>query len=219
MRAWAHFKTITHHRKLVREGCFRVGLYCQGLTHDLSKYFPSEFLVGAKYYQGTRSPNNAEREDIGYSSAWLHHKGRNKHHYEYWIDYSLYAPEPGGMLPCPMPDKYIAEMIMDRIAACKTYQGGAYTDKSPLEYYLKGRDPAPLHPYTRKNLEFFLQMLAEKGEEETFVYIKNVYLKKKRNPLPHFGIPKKKRKFRRKNFKSRRYIEVVERKEQEIDRR
>ena len=68
--------------------CFRVGLYKQGLLHDLSKYSPTEFLVGCKYYQGTRSPNNAERENIGYSGAWLHHKGRNKHHYEYWLDYS-----------------------------------------------------------------------------------------------------------------------------------
>ena len=135
---WGHLKTVNRHRALVRKYCFRLGLYWQGLTHDLSKYSPSEFLVGAKYYQGTRSPNNAEREDIGYSSAWLHHKGRNKHHYEYWIDYSLHA-EPGGMLPCPMPKKYIAEMIMDRIAACKTYQGDNYTDRSPLEYYLQER--------------------------------------------------------------------------------
>ena len=177
IRAWAHFKTITRHRRLVREGCFRVGLYWQGLTHDLSKYCPSEFLVGAKYYQGTRSPNNAEREAVGFSSAWLHHKGRNKHHYEYWIDYSLNA-EPGGMLPCPMPRKYIAEMVMDRIAACKTYQGDAYTPKSPFEYYQQGRDPAPLHPYTRKHLAFLLRMLAERGEDEMFRYIKKRYLRK-----------------------------------------
>ena len=182
MHVWAHFKTITHHRRLVRAGCFQVGLYWQGLTHDLSKYAPSEFLVGAKYYQGTRSPNNAEREDIGYSSAWLHHKGRNKHHYEYWIDYSLHA-EPGGMLPCPMPKKYIAEMIMDRIAACKTYQGDHYTDRSPLEYYLQGKDPAPLHPRTRKSLEHLLRMLAEKGEKKTFLYIKYRFLKKRNKEI------------------------------------
>ena len=110
MNIWKHFKTITHHKILVAKGCFKVGLYKQGLLHDMSKYSPTEFWVGAKYYQGTRSPNNAEREDIGYSSAWLHHKGRNKHHYEYWIDYSMQAL-PGGMAPVPMPDKYIAEMI------------------------------------------------------------------------------------------------------------
>ena len=103
-KAWAHFKTITYHKYLVMQGCFKVGLYKQGLLHDLSKYSPTEFLVGARYYQGDRSPNNAEREEIGYSSSWLHHKGRNKHHYEYWIDYST-KEIPGGMAPAPMPNQ------------------------------------------------------------------------------------------------------------------
>ena len=182
IKAAEHFRTITKHKMLVMKECFQVGLYLQGLLHDLSKYTWTEFRVGCRFYQGTQSPNNAERKAKGYSSAWLHHKGRNKHHYEYWIDYSLKAG-PGGMLPCPMPDRYIAEMIMDRIAACKTYQKDAYTDKSPLEYYLLGKDPAPLHPYTKKKLEYLLRMLAEKGEEKTFRYIKYVYLKKRKGPI------------------------------------
>lgn len=177
MKVWKHFKTITHHRILVCKGCFKIGLYWQGLTHDMSKYSPTEFKVGLKYYQGTRSPNNAEREAKGYSSAWLHHKGRNKHHYEYWIDYS--SRVPGGMLPVPMPRKYIAEMIMDRIAACKVYNGDNYTNASALDYYKLGLDPAPMHDETRKWLEFFLNMLSEKGEKETYNYIKNVFLKNK----------------------------------------
>ena len=177
MKVWKHFKTITHHRILVCKGCFKIGLYWQGLMHDMSKYSPTEFKVGLKYYQGTRSPNNAEREDKGYSSAWLHHKGRNKHHYEYWIDYS--SRVPGGMLPVPMPRKYIAEMIMDRIAACKVYNGDNYTNTSALDYYKLGLDPAPMHDETRKWLEFFLNMLSEKGEKETYNYIKNVFLKNK----------------------------------------
>ena len=177
MKVWKHFKTITHHRILVCKGCFKIGLYWQGLMHDMSKYSPTEFKVGLKYYQGTRSPNNAEREDKGYSSAWLHHKGRNEHHYEYWIDYS--SRVPGGMLPVPMPRKYIAEMIMDRIAACKVYNGDNYTNTSALDYYKLGLDPAPMHDETRKWLEFFLNMLSEKGEKETYDYIKNVFLKNK----------------------------------------
>ena len=179
MSAWKHFKTITHHKILVMQGCFKVGLYKQGLLHDLSKYGPSEFLVGAKYYQGTRSPNNAEREAIGYSSAWLHHKGRNKHHYEYWIDYSS-KEIAGGMAPAPMPVKYVVEMFMDRIAACKNYNGDAYTAKDPLDYYSKGKEKAPIHPETKELLERLLTMLAEKGEKETFSYIRKEILHKKR---------------------------------------
>ena len=87
-KAWHHFLTITQHKLLVMQNCFRVGLFKQGLLHDLSKYSPAEFLTGVHYYQGDRSPNAAEREEKGYSSAWLHHKGRNKHHFEYWIDFS-----------------------------------------------------------------------------------------------------------------------------------
>lgn len=175
-KAWEHFKTITYHKLLVMEGCFKVGLYKQGLLHDLSKYSPTEFMVGAKYWQGDRSPNNAEREDIGYSSAWLHHKGRNKHHYEYWIDYSN-KEIPGGMAPAPMPKRYIVEMFMDRIAACKVYHKDAYTDKDPLAYYESGKTPPPLHPKTKQLLEFLLHMLAEQGEEKTFRYIRVRILK------------------------------------------
>ena len=177
MKAWKHFKTITYHKYLVMKGCFKVGLYKQGITHDLSKYMPSEFLVGVKYYQGNRSPNNAEREAIGYSSAWLHHKGRNRHHYEYWIDYST-KDITGGMAPAPMPVKYIAEMLMDRIAACKVYNGENYTDAAPWEYYSLGREKAPIHPETKAVLEKLLIMLAEQGEDVTFSYIKKELLKK-----------------------------------------
>ncbi len=177
-KAWLHFKTVTYHKYLVMQGCFRVGLYRQGLLHDLSKYSPTEFLTGAKYYQGDRSPNNAEREDIGYSSSWLHHKGRNKHHYEYWVDYSTKGI-PGGMAPAPMPDCYIVEMLMDRIAASKVYLKEQYTPQAPLLYYEKGKTLAVIHPKTRKKLELLLRMLAKKGETDTFRYIRRHVLHKK----------------------------------------
>ena len=77
-----HFRTITRHRHKVIANCFRAGIGWQGLFHDLSKYSPTEFWPGARYYQGTRSPNEIEREKYGYSPAWLHHKGRNRHHFE-----------------------------------------------------------------------------------------------------------------------------------------
>ena len=89
MHFWAHLKTVHRHRALVRKYCFRLGLYWQGLTHDLSKYSPVEFWAGVKYFQGDHSPNDAQRKAWGYSASWMHHKGRNRHHFEYWTDYSL----------------------------------------------------------------------------------------------------------------------------------
>lgn len=171
-KAWKHFKTITYHKLLVAEGCFKVGLYRQGLLHDLSKYSPAEFMVGARYYQGTRSPNNAEREKKGYSAAWMHHKGRNRHHFEYWTDYSNDPEKKGCVVPVPMPDKYVAEMVMDRIAASKVYKGKDYTNASPLEYYLQGRSRKLIHPETAGKLERMLRLLAEEGEEKTFARIR-----------------------------------------------
>lgn len=171
MKIWQHFKTITHHKWLVLQGCFQVGLYWQGLTHDLSKYSPTEFLNGAKYYQGTRSPNAAEREDKGYSEAWMHHKGRNRHHFEYWTDMNLVTKN---YEPLPMPRKYLVEMIMDRRAACMTYQGKAYQDDSSLIYLERGLEKDKMHPQTLRELRYLLTMLAEKGERETFSFLKEI---------------------------------------------
>lgn len=165
-----HLLTINHHRALVRQHCFQIGLYRQGLMHDLSKYSPVEFLVGAKYFQGFQSPNNAERADRGYSSAWLHHKGRNKHHLEYWIDYTLGEESP--MNGMKMPVEYVAEMFCDRMAASKTYLGDKYTDAAPLEYYEKSKTHYLMHPESRALLEELLHMLAKQGEKTTFRYIK-----------------------------------------------
>ncbi len=173
MKAWSHFKTITHHKLIVMKNCFKVGLFKQGLLHDLSKYTPTEFFVGCKYYQGNQSPNNAERDALGCSYAWLHHKGRNKHHFEYWIDYSIAAHK--GMAPTKMPTKYVVEMLMDRIAASRIYLKEEYTDSAPLNYYLKGRDYMMMHEESKELLEQLLVMLSEKGEKSTFSYIrKNV---------------------------------------------
>lgn len=173
MKPWQHLKTICHHRRLVRQGCFRVGLYWQGLTHDLSKFSPTEFWSGAKYFQGNRSPNSSQREAEGYSVAWMHHKGRNRHHYEYWTDI---LPGTGKYGPVPMPRKYLAEMVMDRRAACMTYEGKNYTPASPLAYFSRSKERHFMHPQTARELEFLLTMLKEKGEKETFAFIRSTVL-------------------------------------------
>ena len=172
---WGHLKTITAHKARVMGLCFRVGLYRQGLLHDLSKYGPREFLVGARYFQGDRSPNEAERLATGVSSAWLHHKGRNKHHLEYWIDYDpALDHRMGGM---EMPVKYVVEMFCDRVAASQTYQKERYTDASAWEYYAHSQDHYILHPKTRALLERLLLMLRDEGEERTLAYIRRQVLR------------------------------------------
>ena len=176
MANWiGHFKTITAHKLRVMKYCFKVGLYRQGLAHDLSKYTPVEFCAGAKYYDGTRSPIELEKMDLGYSAGWLHHKGRNKHHLEYWIDYNY--EQEGRMTGMKMPVNYVVEMFCDRIAACQTYQKDKYTDASAWEYYEHSCGNYMIHPETAALLEKLLLMLRDEGEDKTIAYIRRELLK------------------------------------------
>lgn len=179
MHMWKHFCTITKHRWMVRKHCFQVGLYWRGLTHDLSKYSWTEFSAGAKYFQGTRSPNAMERELFGYSSAWMHHKGRNRHHYEYWTDLDLKTRQ---YAPILMPRVYFTEMVMDRIAACKIYHGKNYREGDALDYFVmsqEAQEASVMHPQTQRELVYILTMLRDQGETETFRFIREVVLKGK----------------------------------------
>lgn len=169
MKFIKHFITITKHRHLVMRYCFKLGIGFQGLLHDLSKYSLSEFIPGAKYYQGTRSPNDKEREVKGYSTAWMHHKGRNKHHVEYWVDINR---ETNQYEPVIMPLKYVKEMFADRVAATKIYKKKDYQDKDVLEYYLYREANLKMHPVTAKTLEEWMVVLKEKGFKEAFKYVK-----------------------------------------------
>jgi len=183
MKAWGHFCTINRHKMLVMKGCFAVGLIKQGLLHDLSKYSLTEFATGCRYFQGDSSPNGAERMDKGYSIAWLHHKGRNKHHLEYWLDYGIPTMEErqrGVRKPVcgmKMPLKYVVEMYIDRVAASKNYQKEKYKDDSALLYYQREKDAILLHEDTRALLELLLMMLAKRGEAKTNRFIKKELLK------------------------------------------
>jgi len=156
--------------------CRKAGIFWQGMGHDLSKYAPVEFWNGAKYYYGTQSPNVGEREKKGYSTAWLHHKGRNRHHFEYWTDYSAALRK---VVPVKMPLRYVAEMFCDRVAASKIYKGASYKDTDPLDYFMGGKECRFIHPETSDMLEKLLRMLAEEGEDKTFAYLKKLVRSKK----------------------------------------
>ena len=173
---FGHLRTVLRHRHAVFRNCVKAGIPLRGLLHDLSKFSPAEFLPGVRYYDGHRSPNEGERLDRGYSVAWMHHKGRNRHHFEYWTDLS---PVTRTYEPVDMPVRYLCEMVADRIAACKTYQGAAYTDASALQYLDRAQESRLVHPNTMKRLRFLLTMLAEQGEPATFRFMRQTVLKGK----------------------------------------
>ncbi|MGL5541567.1 MAG: DUF5662 family protein [Erysipelotrichaceae bacterium] len=172
MKLLQHFMTITTHKWEVAKLMFRVGLYRQGLSHDLSKYSWIEFSSGVRYFQGYRSPIDAEREAKGVSLGWLHHKGRNRHHWEYWMDNGR-----GGLRPVRMPTCFLVEMFCDRVAASKIYKKEHYHDGSALEYFLAGKKYTQLHPESEELLESLLRMLASDGESKTLRFIKEQIIK------------------------------------------
>ena len=158
--------TITRHRHKVMYHFLRCGILWQGMRHDLSKYSPTEFLPGARFYLGDRSPTEGERREYGYSKAWMHHKGRNKHHWEYWLDFGV-----DGIYACKMPTNYVIEMFCDRVAASMIYQKEKYTDSSALEYYENGRGKILIHPETDALIHHLLKYLSEHGLDQTIHYI------------------------------------------------
>ena len=140
---WKHFTVITKHKWYVGMECFKIGLYWQGLTHDLSKYSLTEFFISAKHFQGSSSPIDTEIVKKGYSIAWLNHKNKNKHHFQYWIHYNR-----GDVKPVPMPKKYMKELACDFIGAGKGYDNNS--DKTaPLRYWSGQIDKTFIHKNTQ----------------------------------------------------------------------
>ena len=178
LRFFAHLHTVNRHRALVRKYCFRLGLFWQGLTHDLSKYSPREFWTGVKYFQGDRSPNDAERRDKGYSAAWIHHKGRNRHHLEYWTDYGERPDGSFGVVGVEMPARFVAEMFCDRYAASRIYRGAAFENADPWRFFQHSKSRTILNQKTADLLESMLVKLKDEGEDAAFAYIRHEILKK-----------------------------------------
>ena len=167
-----HLHTVNTHRFLVMKMCFKCGMYKQGLIHDLSKYSPSEFLPSVKYFQGNRSPISKEKEEKGYSEMWLHHKGRNKHHWEYWIDRVPFSTE---LKAYPMPFKYMLESVIDKISASKVYKKDTYTDSEPYDFFTNSMEYRAIHPVTSKQISDLLLYLKENGEEKALKHFKSLY--------------------------------------------
>lgn len=169
MRFTGHLKTVIKHKNAVFVHCVKAGIIWRGITHDMSKFSPTEFFCGVKYFLGDRSPTEKERSQKGYSAAWLHHKGRNRHHFEYWTDYNYKTRK---IEPVKMPIKYVKEMFCDRVAAGKVYLGKKYTNENPINYFLGGTAKMNMHPETAAILEEWLLLLRDEGEAAAFKRIR-----------------------------------------------
>ncbi|MBR2744166.1 MAG: catalase [Clostridia bacterium] len=169
-----HTCLVTKHRWYVFKYAVKAGIPLRGLLHDLSKFSPTEFFESVKYYNGKRSPLHVAREQIGYSAAWLHHKGRNKHHFEYWEDLS--KTERFGVF---MPYKYLVEALCDKISAGIVYQGKAWSQKEPYEYWMKIERNGPVvkHEGCVEFMDIVLKKIYDEGLDSAInrKYLKELY--------------------------------------------
>ena len=159
---WKHFKTVCKHKAVVYRECKACGIGWQGLVHDLSKFSQVEFGASARFFQGDKSPIEAEKAANGYSEAWQHHKGHNPHHWEYWIDFGKH----GEIIANRIPYKYVVEMVCDWIGAGMVYSGEKWMQEEPLAYYQKVREGRHFHPKTEILLISFLKCIKDKGLDE-----------------------------------------------------
>ena len=170
-----HFHVVNKHRWYVFIYACKAGIPFRGLIHDLSKYSFVEFFESAKYFDGHRSPIHYCKKDKGYSLAWLHHKGRNKHHFEYWED----IDKDGNKYGVVMPYKYAVECICDKLAACKAYNKKEFNNKQPLEYWnrVDKSRPIKIDPGIYKFMETVLTNMSNNGINCSLKpkYLKKVY--------------------------------------------
>ena len=169
-QAYRHFITISKHKWYVFKECRACGIVWQGIVHDLSKFSRIEFLSSAKYFQGDRSPIDAEKEEIGYSIAWMHHKGHNPHHWEYWIDFD----KDGNIIANKIPYKYVVEMLCDWIGAGKAYSKDEWTQHSPLAYYNKVKSGRHFNEATQQLIEICLEIIDKKGLDAFHKFVKSI---------------------------------------------
>lgn len=170
---FGHLKTVTRHKYWVWYYMNKCGLKWgwRGLWHDMSKFSPTEFWESVKYYSGTRSPIDACKEDKGISLAWMHHKGRNPHHYEYWQDNFDHGGEPK-----EMPWKYKVEMICDYLAASRAYMGKNFSYKAEYEWWQKKLEsPRRQHEKDKEFVTNVLEQLVYEEEMGGFKHANNIF--------------------------------------------
>ena len=171
---WDYFKTILRHKKYVFIECAKCGIFWQGVKHDLSKFSKEEFEASAMFYANGKYGEKTDEIKRAYSQAWLHHKGVNPHHWEWWIDFG----KRGEIVVNKIPYKYVVEMVCDWVGAGRVYEKEEWKQDAPLNYYNKVRDGRYFDPDTEVLIMRFLTCIKDKGLDEFHKMAKNKTIKK-----------------------------------------
>lgn len=157
---------VIRHKWYVMVECFRMGIYWRGLTHDLSKFLPSEFIPYARNFYGkylsfdqlsfdARQRGVRTKEDVkrDFKEAWLKHQHRNPHHWQYWI----LQNDTDGRELMVIPTAYLKEMVADWIGAGRAITG----KREAISWYKKSKDKIVVHHDMIAYIEFFLNKYAK----------------------------------------------------------
>ncbi len=148
--------TILVHKACVAFFCIKARLYWRAIVHDLSKFHPKEFWESINCYDGNVSPIVGAKKEKGWSEAWLHHKGCNPHHYEYWTD-------GANIIRMPLADAL--ELLCDGLGASIAYNrkvAGLYQNE--LDWWTNGpMKNAIMHPHTRAFIHTMRKRMRDEG--------------------------------------------------------
>ena len=139
---WQYFKYICIHKWYVFVECIKLGIWWRGITHDLSKFLPSEFFPYMNYFYG----NKKNKEAFDY--AWLLHQKRNKHHWQYWI--LINDEDPTKVLQMDLNS--VKEMLADWNAMSRKFKGNT------SDWYKKHKDKIQLNELSKQALLWYLIM-------------------------------------------------------------
>ena len=173
-KTFNHLKKIFIHKWWVFYYCCKLRIPWQGIMHDISKFSWTELKESIKYYQGDKSPIPIAKKENGYSEAWQHHKGRNKHHFEYWIDFT-----DKDIKIIPMPYKYVLELIADYLGAFRAYNGYMNFEEEYQWWLKKSEQIEFMNPATKSFITQIFRYIHYNNDNINYVnndnYWKNVY--------------------------------------------
>ncbi len=128
------------------------------LVHDLSKFRPSEWKPYLGHFYGPRC--TCPKDDrcaacLGrkaeFRLASHHHKHRNPHHPEYWVDFK-------SGVPMEIPEALIREMVADWAGAGRAIDG----KWEVWSWFDQHRDELRLAPHTTQRVVQLLDILRRK---------------------------------------------------------
>ena len=126
--------------------CWRLGIPLQGLTHDLSKFLPSEWFPYVESFYGGHGKDRPQWVKDAFDVAWMAHIHKNPHHWQHHI----LVYDNDGTTILKMPNRYMREMLADWRGAGRAITG---EDNTKEWYRGKRQKTILLHPETRAWIE------------------------------------------------------------------